>query len=429
MSVARKGYQTLVLQRDRLQAALLHVVTSRYADAVDVVFNRECASVAFSAGGGGGVTLGMQPTKSTPRNVTDPTEHVRATTTVVGNVERVMVDVVVGADGGRSAVCDFMEEESSGRIKVRRFEDENKRVYKTITLDPPATEPRNLSYGVRTDQELIIESLPTHQDKQIGVLLFRSAPPPRAQTSLNSTVGVMQQRSSDTSALTRRVVVPSTLWSIRLADALRRRPDDQRVLSIQTAEEAKAFFARFFPMLVPYIHEQSYGQFAAQAVSLLPVFKHCGTTLHISNSTVLVGDAIHAVKPYFGLGANSALEDTIVLRRALDASPGDRGRAFAAYSKVPLAPPRPMQTRTRAVRTTAAILVRDIPARASQFGPARASHFSTFLVVVIEDAFLAAGAWARRGGDCRDVAEDGPPGHRRSHPSPESWGPRLCRTA
>ncbi|KAJ1485145.1 hypothetical protein T484DRAFT_1893076 [Baffinella frigidus] len=280
LSVAKSGYKTLVMQRDRLQASLLDVLSSRYSHSVDVVFNTECASVALN---GEGVTIGMRATQFTPKNLTDPLERMRSSTTIVGNVEKRQVDLVVGADGGRSAVCDFMETESSGKIQVKRFEDENKRVYKTITLDPPDSEPRNLSYGVRTEQELIIESLPTHQDKQIAVLLFR--------------------------------------------------PDDQRVLSIKTEAQAKAFFTEFFPMLVAYIREESYSFFASQAVSLLPVFKHCGATLHLSNSTVLVGDSIHAVKPYFGLGANSALEDTIVLRRALDASPGDRATAFRAYSK------------------------------------------------------------------------------------------------
>ena len=38
-------------------------------------------------------------------------------------------------------------------------------------------------------------------------------------------------------------------------------------------------------------------------------------------STALLGDAIHSVKPYFGLGVNSAFEDVTVLSQALDDAP------------------------------------------------------------------------------------------------------------
>ena len=52
---------------------------------------------------------------------------------------------------------------------------------------------------------------------------------------------------------------------------------------------------------------------AAKPPSNLPSFRYVGPRLHRGASTVLLGDAIHTVKPYFGLGANSALEDVIVL--------------------------------------------------------------------------------------------------------------------
>ena len=48
---------------------------------------------------------------------------------------------------------------------------------------------------------------------------------------------------------------------------------------------------------------------------------------------MLLGDAVHTVKPYFGLGANSALEDVIALQRCLDDSPCDKpGPALEAFS-------------------------------------------------------------------------------------------------
>ena len=46
---------------------------------------------------------------------------------------------------------------------------------------------------------------------------------------------------------------------------------------------------------------------------------------------MLLGDAIHSVKPYFGLGVNAAFEDVVALGDALDGAPtvGDALRAFS----------------------------------------------------------------------------------------------------
>mmetsp|Transcript_24897 Transcript_24897/g.49808 ORF Transcript_24897/g.49808 Transcript_24897/m.49808 type:complete len:472 (+) Transcript_24897:332-1747(+) len=62
---------------------------------------------------------------------------------------------------------------------------------------------------------------------------------------------------------------------------------------------------------------------AKKPPSRLPSFRFVGPRLHVGKSTVLLGDAIHTVKPYFGLGANSALEDVLALQKCLDDSPLD----------------------------------------------------------------------------------------------------------
>jgi len=45
----------------------------------------------------------------------------------------------------------------------------------------------------------------------------------------------------------------------------------------------------------------------------------------------LLGDACHSMLPYLGQGANSALEDALVLARCLEASPGEPERALERY--------------------------------------------------------------------------------------------------
>jgi 2-polyprenyl-6-methoxyphenol hydroxylase-like FAD-dependent oxidoreductase len=53
----------------------------------------------------------------------------------------------------------------------------------------------------------------------------------------------------------------------------------------------------------------------------LPQFRYAGPDLHYKDSAVLLGDTIHTVKPYFGLGVNSALEDVKVLWEKLQEHP------------------------------------------------------------------------------------------------------------
>lgn len=52
-----------------------------------------------------------------------------------------------------------------------------------------------------------------------------------------------------------------------------------------------------------------------------------------SSSGVILGDAAHAMVPFYGQGMNAGLEDVRVLFSHLDAQPSDREAALAAYSK------------------------------------------------------------------------------------------------
>src|SRR5438477_2369421 len=54
---------------------------------------------------------------------------------------------------------------------------------------------------------------------------------------------------------------------------------------------------------------------------------------HYRDKVVLVGDAAHAVVPFYGQGMNAAFEDCVVLDECLAEFPQDRQRAFAEYYK------------------------------------------------------------------------------------------------
>jgi kynurenine 3-monooxygenase len=49
------------------------------------------------------------------------------------------------------------------------------------------------------------------------------------------------------------------------------------------------------------------------------------------DKVALVGDAAHAVVPFYGQGMNAAFEDCVVLDECLSQFPQDRQRAFAEY--------------------------------------------------------------------------------------------------
>src|SRR4051812_43416965 len=51
----------------------------------------------------------------------------------------------------------------------------------------------------------------------------------------------------------------------------------------------------------------------------------------LQDKVALVGDAAHAVVPFYGQGMNAAFEDCVVLDECLEQFPDDRERAFGEY--------------------------------------------------------------------------------------------------
>ena len=96
----------------------------------------------------------------------------------------------------------------------------------------------------------------------------------------------------------------------------------------QTAEEVEALFAKYFPDLVPLLPELVEQWMQHHPGSLITTRTGPWT---FKDWAVLVGDACHAVYPFYGQGMNSAFEDCSVLMQQLDECEQDRARAFHAY--------------------------------------------------------------------------------------------------
>jgi hypothetical protein len=78
--------------------------------------------------------------------------------------------------------------------------------------------------------------------------------------------------------------------------------DDEFARPGSDAAGLRALLDETLPQFSPLISDGTVAAVAAKPASNLPAFRYVGPVLHQGSSTVLLGDAIHTVKPYFGLG-------------------------------------------------------------------------------------------------------------------------------
>ena len=98
--------------------------------------------------------------------------------------------------------------------------------------------------------------------------------------------------------------------------------------STKTDDDVRRFFAEEFPDAVPLMPQLLEDYRANQTGSLVTI--RCAPWYY-KDKVALVGDAAHAVVPFYGQGMNAAFEDCVVLDECLAEFPEDRQRAFAEY--------------------------------------------------------------------------------------------------
>ena len=99
---------------------------------------------------------------------------------------------------------------------------------------------------------------------------------------------------------------------------------------LDTEEKIFHFFKEQFPdalALIPNIAKE----FSDNPTGALGTVK-C-SPWHYKNNTVLMGDAAHAVVPFYGQGMNASFEDVVELDAILDQELGDWETVFKAYTK------------------------------------------------------------------------------------------------
>jgi len=98
--------------------------------------------------------------------------------------------------------------------------------------------------------------------------------------------------------------------------------------TVHSDDEVRRFFNEEFPDAVPLMPALLDDFRENPTGSLVTV--RCAPW-HYQDKVALVGDAAHAVVPFYGQGMNAAFEDCVVLDECLTEFPHDRGRAFAEY--------------------------------------------------------------------------------------------------
>lgn len=93
-------------------------------------------------------------------------------------------------------------------------------------------------------------------------------------------------------------------------------------------DDVRRFFDEEFPDAVPLM-PQLLEEFRSNPTGSLVTIQ-CAPWYY-RDKVALVGDAAHAVVPFYGQGMNAAFEDCVVLDECLAKFPDDRERAFAEY--------------------------------------------------------------------------------------------------
>lgn len=104
---------------------------------------------------------------------------------------------------------------------------------------------------------------------------------------------------------------------------------------IQTSDQLITFFTTYFPDSIDLIGKQRLSQdfFATKAASLVSI--KC-SPIHLKGKSLLIGDAAHAMVPFYGQGMNCGFEDCLMLDELMSLFPdsSDMESVFREFEAV-----------------------------------------------------------------------------------------------
>lgn len=293
---------TQVLPRDKLVGVLYEHILANYADRITLNHGYEISPIDFEAGDGTAVVVRASKCQDSERINPASTIQPSDKSNVVCDIDDSIVlstNLLIAADGTSRTVANCMEAEDKKRFAginpvsrlfagkpftVTRYGDDNQRIYKTVPFKLPAGWRPDLNYSARgKGSRVVFDALPANRNGEYcGVLLLKADDP-------------MAQRETD-------------------------------------PKELRALMDEHLPQFSALVNDPTIEVIAKKGPSFLPSFRYVGPRLHQGERTVILGDCAHTVKPYFGLGANSALEDVKFLSEAIDATEGDLTAAVRLFS-------------------------------------------------------------------------------------------------
>ena len=99
---------------------------------------------------------------------------------------------------------------------------------------------------------------------------------------------------------------------------------------LKSDAEVLNFFEEYFPDLLEHMPDllQDYKDNPESSLGTIKCHPW-----HIGSKLLLMGDAAHAIVPFYGQGMNAAFEDCVVLDQCIERFDGDWGQIFDAYEK------------------------------------------------------------------------------------------------
>lgn len=266
-----RRYPTRCIERDRLTGCLLQAIREQYCDRISVTFDTKCIDLTW---------------KDKGTNLEQCAVTIEEKRTMTQRV--LQAPLVIGCDGSNSIVRDTLLKVDPD-FKTQKYDEINEYVYRTVPIvfncsavDEFCAPGKFMSYSMRSSVGLNMESLPTVEGIHLGVMLFK--------------------------------------------------PENALIANLTSSADARKLLDDHFPVASAGITEEAVERFAQQSNNRFQRFQYVYPKLHHSRSVCLLGDSIHTVKPYFGLGVNSGLEDVAALKLALqthDDKPAEALRAFS----------------------------------------------------------------------------------------------------
>jgi 2-polyprenyl-6-methoxyphenol hydroxylase-like FAD-dependent oxidoreductase len=256
---------TQVLPRDKLVGVLHQHILRNYDGKIDLQYQKEVTPIEFDNEDGSSVLIGVSSCDSA--NTIGIGMPLDDTLCDVDRFELISTKLLIGSDGTQRNIANAMVK--ADKIKrtsmslfermrygptfhIKRYVDDNQRIYKTVPWKVPTKWRNDLNYSARSkDGRVFFDSLPADADgNQCGVLLLKRDDP-------------LAQENSD--------------------------PKELRVL-----------FNEVFPQFSTQLSDEVIASIAKKRPSFLPSFRYAAPRLNQGDRTVILGDAIHTVKPYFG---------------------------------------------------------------------------------------------------------------------------------